>query len=138
MSDMTMEAAPFLGRAISAIAVVAASAAVGRELGTANYLDIDFEGGGRLRLWDDGRSCCEHRYMSAEDDLAGCVGGKLVGIELRDGPHPEEEGDVHECEFLHVITDRMTAVISNHNEHNGYYGGFCIRAEAKGQDDGPI
>src|SRR6187399_1748880 len=32
---------------------------------------IVFEGGRYLRLTDEGQSCCEHRYMTCDDDLSG-------------------------------------------------------------------
>ena len=33
-------------------------------------LTIGFADGQRLRLRDEGQSCCEHRYMTTDDDLA--------------------------------------------------------------------
>jgi hypothetical protein len=37
---------------------------------------------------------------------------------------------VHEVAFLEVTTDRGVFQMKNHNEHNGYYGGFLIRCLA--------
>lgn len=102
-------------------------------------VSVELVGGERLRirfahrtlvLWDDGQSCCEHRYMVCDDDLAHFAGARLVNVEVapagRSGS--SDESDVHEIQFLRVITDRGVIVCSNHNEHNGYYGGFWINA----------
>jgi hypothetical protein len=34
----------------------------------------------------------------------------------------------HEVEFLEVLTDRDMVTFEAHNEHNGYYGGFWLKA----------
>ena len=46
---------------------------------------ITFIDGPRIEIFDHGQSCCEHRYMTVEDDLDYLVGSKLLGIELKDG-----------------------------------------------------
>ena len=52
----------------------------------------------------------------------------LLDIELREGPTAEDEhGESHETLFVHVITGAGTLVVTTHNEHNGYYGGFWPR-----------
>ena len=87
--------------------------------------------GARIDLGDEGQSCCEHRYMTTDDELGYLVGARLVDIftaEAPDGPH---EYDVHEVEFLKIVTDMGTATFENHNEHNGYYGGFNIVARVR-------
>ena len=90
-------------------------------------LIIRFGDGTGLKLFDDGQSCCEHRYMHTDDELSGVVGGRLYGIEVRDAPDVvDEHGEDHEVQFLVVKTSKGECVVSNHNEHNGYYGGFCI------------
>lgn len=96
-------------------------------------LHFVFDDGSRLRIFDDGQSCCEHRYMRTDDDLNSFVGAKLIDAEIKDGP--EEKGeydDVHEVQFLEIKTDKGSFVMSSHNEHNGYYGGFWLRAAAEG------
>lgn len=35
---------------------------------------------------------------------------------------------MHEVQFLHVKTSKGSFAVSNHNEHNGYYGGFNVEA----------
>lgn len=93
-------------------------------------LVLTFEDNMKLKLWDGGQNCCERRYMRTDDNLSDYVGGQLLDIELRDAPYQEDEYDeVHEVQFLAVKTSKGMFVISNHNEHNGYYGGFYIEAE---------
>ena len=94
-------------------------------------LMFEFSDGSTLRLYDDGQSCCEHRYMVTADRLADFIGAKLIGAEVKDGPTtPGEYSDEHEIAFLDVQTDKGVFQIASHNEHNGYYGGFLIRAAA--------
>lgn len=83
--------------------------------------------GKTIEIWDDGQSCCEARYMTTDDDTKSLVGGKLIRVEAKDGPDVEGEyGDVHEQVFIEIATDRGFITIANHNEHNGYYGGFGL------------
>jgi hypothetical protein len=79
-----------------------------------------------IKIWDDGQSCCEHRYMTSGDDMQAFVGTKFLSAELRDAPEIEDEYGCHEEQFLLINTDKGTFTIENHNEHNGYYGGFWI------------
>ena len=95
-----------------------------------NNLVFTFEDNSKLKLWDGGQSCCESRYMRTDDNLSDYVGGQLLDMGLRDAPDQEDEyGEVHEVQFLAVKTNKGEFVMSNHNEHNGYYGGFRIEAE---------
>jgi len=88
---------------------------------------IGFDDGVTIAIWDDGQSCCESRYMRTDDDVSSLVGGRLLRIEAKEGPEEEGEyGDVHEQVFVEVATDGGFITISNHNEHNGYYGGFGL------------
>lgn len=97
-----------------------------------DVLHFVFTDGSKMRLWDDGQNCCEHRYMMTDDDLSSFSGTKLVGIEVLDAPDMEDEyGNCHEVQFLEVMTNRGCFTMTTHNEHNGYYGGFCVRIEAK-------
>lgn len=82
-----------------------------------------------IKIWDDGQSCCENRYMTSDDDMQYFVGAKFLNAELRDAPDVDDGGDVHEVQFLLINTDKGTFTIENHNEHNGYYGGFLIDIE---------
>lgn len=67
--------------------------------------------------------------MQTDDDLAYYVGAELRNVEIKDGPTEDGEyGDTHEIQFLVVTTDKGEFTLSNHVEHNGYYGGFAICA----------
>jgi hypothetical protein len=115
--------------------VAAVQAALGKTITSVALVDdalkFDFEDGSRLTLKDDGQSCCERRYMQTDDDLPYYVGAKFLGVEVRDGGSTKGEyGDPHEIEFLVITTDRGTFSMANHNQHNGYYGGFSITASA--------
>lgn len=91
------------------------------------YLKLGFEDGSVIRVFDDGQSCCEHRYMTCDDDINSLVGGTLVRMEGKAGPEVEGEyGEVHDQVFLEIATDKCFITIANHNEHNGYYGGFSL------------
>lgn len=94
-----------------------------------------FSDGSKMQLWDDGQSCCEHRYMTTDDDLMLFSGAKLVGIEVKDAPdvanYDADYDHCHEVQFLEVITNRGCFTMATHNEHNGYYGGFCVRIVAE-------
>lgn len=102
----------------------------GREIVAAlleeDRLNIDFADGSKISVWDDGQSCCESRYMTTDDDVASLVGGKLVSIVGKPGPGHVAEYDEHETCFVEIATDKGFVTIVNHNEHNGYYGGFGL------------
>ena len=97
-----------------------------------NCLLFWFEDGTRLRIFDDGQSCCENRYMRTDDKLDDYVGAIFEGIELRDAPPIAADGyrGEHEVQFLAIRTSSGQFVMSNHNEHNGYYGGFSLVADS--------
>lgn len=83
----------------------------------------------KIKIFDDGQSCCEHRYMTTDDDLSYNIGSKFLGVEVAGAPDREDGYGVHEVQFLKVKTSLGVFTIETHNEHNGYYGGFSIRAE---------
>lgn len=87
---------------------------------------IEFTDSVAIELWDDGQSCCEHRYMSTDDDVSSLIGKRLVKIEAKE--HKEESADYeeHEMVFVEVAVEDGWITIVNHNEHNGYYGGFGL------------
>lgn len=91
-----------------------------------NGLRFDFTDDSALRVADDGRSCCESRYMQTDDDLSKFIGATLNEIEVADGPRIENEYGVHEQQFLNIHTSKGVFTCVTHNEHNGYYGGFYI------------
>lgn len=94
-----------------------------------NELLFSFSDGSRMKLFDDGQSCCETRYMDTDDSLADFVGSILQGASVQAGPTDDKSsGDIEESAFLIISTSKGQFTIVNYNEHNGYYGGFSIRA----------
>ena len=93
-----------------------------------NELKFLFTDGTTLKMFDDGQSCCEIRYMETADNLSEYDGAVLLDFELKDAPNQEDEYGAHEVQFLDVKTSKGVFTMSNHNEHNGYYGGFWITA----------
>lgn len=102
-----------------------------------NRLTLGFTDGLMLEIWDDGQSCCEHRWMGSDDDLDSMVGQRLVEISLRDVEDGGTGYDVHEQQFLILQGHQSSVTIANHNEHNGYYGGFSLRAVTVRRADPP-
>lgn len=114
-----------------------------------DVLCISFEDGSRLEIVDGGQSCCEDRYMRTDDDLNYYKGSELYNVEVRDAGETAEfntevlakvnkalhaieketKGRRHEIQFLLITTSKGVFTISNHNEHNGYYGGFSLEFE---------
>ena len=95
-------------------------------------LVIDFIDGTGIVLFDDGRSCCENRYVHTDDDLTTFAGAVFNGCEIREAePIEDDDYGVHEIQFLLVHTSLGVVTVETHNEHNGYYGGFYLRAREK-------
>ncbi len=95
-----------------------------------NELLLKFTDGTGLKMFDAGQSCCESRYMSTDDSLDDHVNATLLDFELKNAPNMEDEYGDHEIQFLDVKTSNGVFQMANHNEHNGYYGGFWIVAES--------
>ncbi|AEI51359.1 DUF7448 domain-containing protein [Runella slithyformis] len=114
--------------------VNAVKSALGKTIETVkledNELLFKFTDGTGLKMFDDGQSCCEDRYMRTDDDLSDFEGATLLDFELKDAPTMEDEYGDHEIQFLDVKTSNGVFQMANHNEHNGYYGGFCIVARS--------
>jgi hypothetical protein len=110
----------------------AVASGVGRVISRAGIvgddLVITFDDGALLKIWDNGQSCCESRYLTCDDDLSALTGGKLVAVEVRNAPDVQDGGEVHEVRFVEVTTTAGAATVCTHNEHNGYYGGFSLAA----------
>lgn len=107
--------------------------AIGRKiaavsLGDDDALHFTMDDGYKFKLYDDGQSCCESRYMRTDDKLEEYVGAELLSGQTVSGPDAPAEYDSHETEFLEIITSKGTFKMCSHVEHNGYYGGFAIRA----------
>ena len=89
--------------------------------------------------FEDHPSCCENRYMVIDDDLTEYEGATYVGWEISpvSGVFARELAEmyatddygVHDVEFFRIMTSKGDLHIASHNEHNGYYGGFCIEPE---------
>jgi hypothetical protein len=90
-----------------------------------NTLDIVFCDH-TLRAIDDEQMCCETRYMACDDTLTNFIGAKLLDMVIEDAPRFDIGYDIHDVQFLHVKTSKGSFTVSNHNEHNGYYGGFSL------------
>ncbi len=93
-----------------------------------DYIILEMEDGYKFQLWDNGQSCCERRYMTCDDNIKEFIGATLLNINTKDAPDIND-GEVHEVQFLEFDTDRGAISVASHNEHNGYYGGFCIEAQ---------
>jgi len=94
-----------------------------------NYerLRLYLSGGKTIELGDDRQLCCEKRHMTTDDEVQSLVGHTLTRIEVKPGPNIiTSEFGCHEQAFVEVGTDRSFITIVNHNEHNGYYGGFGL------------
>ena len=105
----------------------------GREVASAsiddNALFLGFTDGVKIKIFDDGQLCCERRYMKTDDDVSSLVGGKILEFYLKPGPVGGGDWGEHEIMFLEIATDKGFVTISNHNEHNGYYGGFGMNID---------
>jgi hypothetical protein len=88
---------------------------------------LEFEDGKKIKVWDDGQSCCESRYMTTDDDIKFLVGKALTDIVVKyvESSEPNEYTE-HEMAFLEFQTKDGQVVFCTHNEHNGYYGGFGL------------
>lgn len=96
-----------------------------------------FDDGWRLEVTDRGRSCCEGRYITCDDNLEAFEGAILEEIttECVDPIIDSEWGDCHEIRMLLVHTNLGILTLATHNEHNGYYGGFWLSAEVLPPDE---
>lgn len=92
-------------------------------------LVIEFTDDSKLYISDEGQSCCEHRYMTTDDDLSKFTGAVILDYQIKDAPSIEDGYDYHDIEWFEVITNKGPFQMVNHNEHNGYYGGFSVCAK---------
>lgn len=105
--------------------VAAELAETGRDGGD-QKLVLTFEDGRKIAIWDAGQSCCESRYMTTDDNVSSLVGHTLQRIEAKEVPTAESDDDCHEQIFVEIGTDQGCITLVNHNEHNGWYGGFDL------------
>jgi len=96
------------------------------EISTERLL-LAFEDGAKIKIWDDGQSCCEERHMSCEDDVSDLEGHFLRNIEVKSSGEEDAGWDgVYEWCFIEIATDQNFITLQTHNEHSGYYGGFGL------------
>lgn len=92
-----------------------------------NRLQIDFTDESKIDIWDDGQSCCESRYMTTDDDIKSIIGKTIVHIVSKGVESELDSNDEsHEIVFIEIMTNDGFITLVNHNEHNGYYGGFGL------------
>ena len=106
-----------------------------KEQWSENNLVLRFDEGSGVRIYDDGQCCCEHRYMTTDDDLQAFVGAEFVGAAKQAAANQPDEWGEHEVAFLVVATSLGAFTIETHNEHNGYYGGFWLVARSLPSDE---
>ncbi len=94
-----------------------------------DILHFTFEDGYKMDLADDGQSCCEHRYITTDDNLQYFCGAKFMDAEIKEAPNIADEYGEHEVQFLEIKTSKGVFTLETHNEHNGYYGGFWVVAK---------
>lgn len=92
-------------------------------------LVLKFEDHTGVAIYDDGQSCCESRYMVCDDDLTQFAGAVLIGAALKDVEYSSSNYGDHEIQFLEIVTTAGSFTLASHNEHNGYYGGFNLKAK---------
>lgn len=60
------------------------------------------------------------------DDLKEYVGSRYFGYSVHYAQYVEDEYEVHEVQFLEIMTSVGPITMSMHIEHNGYYGGISL------------
>ncbi len=112
---------------------IALQESLGKEIKEISMSDssllFTFTDNSKIKIYDDGQSCCEHRYMNTDDNIQDYVGAKFNNADVQDGPNSIEDYNETECQFLIITTDKGSFTIKNYNEHNGYYGGFYMKVE---------
>jgi hypothetical protein len=94
-----------------------------------DQLAMTFDDGLKVSFFDDGQSCCEHRYMVCDDKLDEYKDATFLGGSIKEAPSEDDEyGNCHEVQFLEISTSKGPLTVATHNEHNGNYGGFWIVA----------
>lgn len=83
----------------------------------------------KIFINDQGQSCCEHRYMTCDDNPLDLVGKKLTEVKVKNLIRDDGSDDSHEIAFLEIIAGDASVNFATHNEHNGYYGGFDLKIE---------
>jgi hypothetical protein len=89
-------------------------------------LYLTFDDKSQCYIYDNAQYCCERRWATCDDDINVLIGGQLISIEVTDIDYGAGESDFDEEDIQCVKVQTTTGFITifNHNEHNGYYGGF--------------
>ena len=90
-------------------------------------LEMLFDDGTGIWIFDDARSCCEDRYLHTDDNVSDFAGAIFIEAELREGGEKGDDWETHEWEFVIIKTSIGEFTLETHNEHNGYYGGFYVK-----------
>lgn len=93
-----------------------------------DIIRIAIDGGPRVIIRDEGGEGSEERYISTDDNLQAFSGARYLGSEIREPQDLGEADWYHEVQFFVIKTDRGNLTFESHNKHNGFYGGFLIRA----------
>lgn len=72
------------------------------------------------------QQCCEERHFACDDDLSAFVGAKFLGYDIAMASSKHIPFDGSEMAFLNLRTSVGVCTIQAYNDHNGYYGGFCV------------
>lgn len=93
-------------------------------------------------FYDGARSCCEHRFMTTDDDLAPFVGATFMDVALSEKNTPDgegqsewDDGEQHEWCFVDFTTSMGVFTSTMHDRHNGYYGGIALAARVITADE---
>jgi len=103
---------------------------LGRKITKAEFKNdtftLTFSDGISIDITDQGQSCCEHRYMTCDDEITSLVGQSLKHVIVKETDRRTSDYDCHEVCFLEVQGDKSSITFATHNVHNGYYGGFGL------------
>ena len=100
-------------------------------------LEMLFDDGTGIWIYDDARSCCENRYLHTDDKVSDFAWATFIEAELREGGEKDDGWETHEWEFVVIKTSLGEFTLETHNKHNGYYGGFYVKIRnIKGESNG--
>jgi hypothetical protein len=96
-----------------------------------NMIQVVFEDGSRLRIFDSGQDCCEHRYITSDDvGKYSPRGHRMRDVVVRSLSSTENDCcGYNDIQFIEITTSGVGFDFEIHNDHNGYYAGFSIEIE---------
>jgi hypothetical protein len=93
-------------------------------------LVVELEGNKKIILFDDNRQSCESRFVRSNDDLSWFEGTTFKGIQIKNMKDTRDEFDeIHETQFIHVLTGIGNIIMEVHNIHSGHDGGFDLKVD---------